>query len=255
MIGKLKLLYQNWKTEPQDSEPLAKDELGWNEKIPLTLALIAQSYVIFNWYLASVKGIEGWVDFVVAITAGIALDLIVVTTTMGRREGRESHWSHLAAFGAFVCSALIALKVYGAVAWLPEGWLHIAFPLEVWLYSQHLATPKRTHRKTSVAIQPIAAPSLPAPKPALGSLIDELKQDAAPIKKTPQRAPRKAQKPGRAHGNINKLSRVRSALDEHGDMENTVLYEMFPDVSQSGVRNTAKTWRDEKKAAMNGHSG
>jgi hypothetical protein len=169
-----------------------KDKLELSEKIPLALALAAQSYVLFNWYLATVNGIGYVVDFVVAIAAGVALDLIVVTTTMGRREGRESKWSHAAAFGAFFCSALIALKVYGAASWLPEGWLHIAFPLEVWLYSQHLATPKRAAQPElaqevptvpPVREVPVAEPALlaalPAPEPAQSPL------DAVPCRNAP----------------------------------------------------------------------
>ena len=117
------------------------DRLHWWEDIPLALALLAQSYVVGLWYYASIKGADWWVDLTVAIGAGLALDLIVVTTVMGRRAGRSSGWSWATSFGAFGCSSLIALDRYG---WEWRSLLHVAFPLVVFLYSQHLATPRKT---------------------------------------------------------------------------------------------------------------
>ena len=71
--------------------------------------------------------------------AGLALDAIVVTTVMGRRMGRESKWSNGAAFGAFLCSALIAIDTYSEWLVLVRPLLHVSYPLMVLLYSQHLA--------------------------------------------------------------------------------------------------------------------
>jgi hypothetical protein len=117
------------------------DHLAWWEEAPLALALLAQSYVIGLWYYASIKGAWWALDLVVAIGAGLALDLIVVTTVMGRRAGRSSGWSWATSLGAFFCSALIALDRYG---WEARSGLHVAFPLVVFLYSQHLAGSKRS---------------------------------------------------------------------------------------------------------------
>lgn len=117
-----------------------EDRLKWWEDIPLGLALVAQSYVVGLWYYASISGASAWLDLFVAIGAGLALDLIVVTTVMGRRAGRSSGWSWATSLGAFLCSSLIALDRYG---WEWRSGLHIAFPLVVFLYSQHLATPRR----------------------------------------------------------------------------------------------------------------
>lgn len=116
------------------------DRLAWWEEIPLGLALLAQSYVVGLWYFASISG-AGWMyDLIVAICAGLALDLIVVTTVMGRRQGRSSGWSWATSLGAFCCSSLIALDRYG---WEWRSGLHVAFPLVVFLYSQHLAVPAK----------------------------------------------------------------------------------------------------------------
>lgn len=116
---------------------IERDRLPWKEKAPLGLALLAQSYVVGLWYFHTASGPHWIADLVVAVAAGLSLDLIVVTTVMGRRAGRSSAWSWLTSLGAFVCSALIALDRYG---WEPRNLLHVAFPLVVFLYSQHLAS-------------------------------------------------------------------------------------------------------------------
>jgi len=124
---------------------LKPDKLPWQDKLPLTLALVAQSYVIFIWYLRSTKGIHQYVDFIIALAAGIALDWLTVSTVMGRREGRTSIWSWLTSVGTFVGSAMIAYDTY-AVQWWPldgKALLHVCFPLVVLLYSLHLAAPKQ----------------------------------------------------------------------------------------------------------------
>lgn len=123
----------------------AHDRLTWWEEIPLGLALLAQSYVVGLWYYSSISGADWWVDLIVAVGAGLALDLIVVTTVMGRRAGRSSGWSWATSFGAFGCSSLIALDRYG---WEWRSLLHVAFPLVVFLYSQHLATPRKSSLQT-----------------------------------------------------------------------------------------------------------
>ena len=124
---------------------MTHDRLKWWEEIPLGLALLAQSYVVGLWYFASIRGAAWWLDLGVAIGAGLALDLIVVTTVMGRRQGRSSGWSWATSLGAFFCSSLIALDRYG---WEWRSGLHIAFPLVVFLYSQHLAVPCKTAFET-----------------------------------------------------------------------------------------------------------
>jgi len=135
-----------------------EDRLRWWEDIPLALALVAQSYVVGLWYYASINGAAWQVDLAVAIGAGLALDLIVVTTVMGRRQGRSSGWSWATSLGAFACSSLIALDRYG---WEYRSLLHVAFPLVVFLYSQHLATPRKRLDIVSPQTAQIALEALP----------------------------------------------------------------------------------------------
>lgn len=153
------------------------DRLAWWEEIPLGLALLAQSYVVGLWYYSSISGTAWYIDLGVAILAGLALDLIVVTTVMGRRAGRSSGWSWATSLGAFGCSALIALDRYG---WEWRSGLHIAFPLVVFLYSQHLATPRKIaletlqERSRSLETSNVGTDATDAPSATEQALLDDL---------------------------------------------------------------------------------
>jgi hypothetical protein len=140
----------------------SEDKLLWKDKAPLALALAAQSYVVFLWYLHSTHGIDPSVDFIIALAAGIALDWLTVSTVMGRREGRTSIWSWLTSFGAFIGSAMIAYDTY-AVQWWPidgKALLHVCYPLVVLLYSLHLASPRRPKRVKAITHHPTHQPPL-----------------------------------------------------------------------------------------------
>lgn len=118
------------------------DTLRWWEKVPLALLMAAQALVVFRWYAgeglpSTVQSAMPWITTLFAIAAAIALDLVVVTTTMGRREGRESIYGMLTAASAAAFSAMVALDVYGV---FPFGaWLHAAYPIVTFIYAQHLA--------------------------------------------------------------------------------------------------------------------
>jgi len=116
------------------------DRLELWEKVPLALATISQSVVVGFWYYRYIDLGLWQLNIAIAVIAGLALDAIVVTTIMGRRVGRDSRWSTGASFGAFICSALIAVDSYST--WLApiRPLLHVSYPAMVLLYSQHLAT-------------------------------------------------------------------------------------------------------------------
>ena len=168
------------------------DRLAWWEELPLGLATVAQSVVVGMWYYRSIDLGDDRLNLLVAIIAGLALDAIVVTTVMGRRVGRESGWSMGAAFGAFLCSALIAVDTYSAWLQALRPLLHVSYPLMVFLYSQHLATPRKTalgtlpkrlgalitvdlvSRPGTIAASAPVAPALTDDAPALEALSDSL---------------------------------------------------------------------------------
>jgi len=116
------------------------DRLTWWEKSPLALATTAQSVVVGYWYYRYIDLGIWQLNIAIAVIAGLALDAIVVTTIMGRRIGRDSRWSTGASFGAFVCSALIAVDSYSTWLAAIRPVLHVSYPAMVLLYSQHLAT-------------------------------------------------------------------------------------------------------------------
>jgi hypothetical protein len=169
---------------PQDIAPT--DKLPWQDKLPLALALMAQSYVVFIWYLRSTHGIHPYVDFVIALAAGIALDWLTVSTVMGRREGRTSIWSWLTSFGAFVGSATIAYDTYATQWWPLDGQalLHVCYPLVVLLYSLHLAAPRQ--HQVPVAIVPLireleALPESPRGHQELSGALDAQGRGSSPV--------------------------------------------------------------------------
>lgn len=121
------------------------DSLHWYEKTAVGLGMAAQSLVVTRWYLdgvapASVVEVLVWVTVVVAVLAGLAFDAVVVVTTMGRREGRQSWWGIATAAAAAVFSAAVALHMYGGPSAGP--WLHVGYPVITFLFVQHLAAPK-----------------------------------------------------------------------------------------------------------------
>lgn len=123
-----------------------QDRLHWYEKTAVGLGMAAQSLVVTRWYLdgvapASVVDVLVWVTVVVAVLAGLAFDAVVVVTTMGRREGRQSWWGIATAGAAAVFSAAVALHMYGGPSAGP--WLHVGYPVITFLFVQHLAAPRK----------------------------------------------------------------------------------------------------------------
>lgn len=146
---------------------MTDNRLLWWEKLPLALATIAQSIIVGLWYYHSIDIGDWRINAAVAVIAGLALDAIVVTTVMGRRMGRDSKWSNGAAFGAFLCSALIAVDTYSDWLVLARPLLHVSYPLMVLLYSQHLAGA----RKSATPVVESGTDSAPLSKTAQAKLL------------------------------------------------------------------------------------
>src|SRR5579859_4491229 len=118
---------------------MVHEPLPWWEKAPLFFVVAAQVLVVYRWYTQ--RPVPAVVEIGFGICAALALDLVVVSTTMGRRAGRSSFWSWLTPFAAMVFSALVALDAYGAVQL--QAWLHAAYPVVAFIYAQHLARPRQ----------------------------------------------------------------------------------------------------------------
>lgn len=120
---------------------------GW-EKAALVLSMMGQILSIFLWYVgrdADLSVALPALKVVFGIAGAVALDLVVVTTTMGRRGGRQSRWGALTIVAAAVFSAAIALDAAGGPTL--GAWNHISYPVVIVLFAQHLAAPKVAQRQ------------------------------------------------------------------------------------------------------------
>lgn len=121
------------------------DTLTRSEKAALVLSMMGQILSIFTWYVGHDADLSGALPILkvgFGIAGAIALDLVVVTTTMGRRAGRRSWWGALTILAAAVFSAAIALDAAGGPTL--GAWNHISYPVVIVLFAQHLAAPKKT---------------------------------------------------------------------------------------------------------------
>lgn len=145
------------------------------EKAALVLSMMGQILSIFLWYVgrdADLSTALPWLKVLFGIAGAVALDLVVVTTTMGRRAGRQSWWGALTILAAAVFSAAIALDAAGGPTL--GAWNHISYPVVIVLFAQHLAAPK-----VSTAPQPVDTPSITvAPAPPLQLTAEQPQVDA-----------------------------------------------------------------------------
>lgn len=98
--------------------------------------------------------------------------------------------------------------------------------------------------------EPVALPSPTPTQQAHSTLLEALKADSKPA--TPEKKQKQASSKSKPASGITKRSRVRSALDEHGNLKDSELYGLLPDISQSSIRVHASEWRKEYLAATNG---
>ena len=150
------------------------------------LAALAQFFVVFRWYLGAdvspgVQAALAALNVVIALAAGAALDLVVISTVMAKRNGRNSWWGLATALAAAIFSAAVALEVYGKGE--PNPWLHIAYPAVVFLFSQHLSAPSAPMVPERELVQARAA---------LAQATDEaaqLRQEAGDLRRDVARTP------------------------------------------------------------------
>lgn len=125
---------------------IESDHLSRGEKLALTILVAGQVLSIFTWYLgkpdtaATIGAALPWIRLVFAVAASAALDLVVVVTTMGRRDGRRSPWGWATILSAAFFSAAIALDVAGGPSL--GAWLHACYAVNIFLFAQHVAQPR-----------------------------------------------------------------------------------------------------------------
>lgn len=121
------------------------DQMTRGEKLTLFLLVGGQIFSVFMWYTNSIiqstiPSAVPWIQLIFGVVASTALDLDVVITTVGRRDGRRSWWSWAATGTAAFFSAAIALSIAGGPSLGP--WLHVAYAINIFFFAQHISQPK-----------------------------------------------------------------------------------------------------------------
>lgn len=146
-MTRLTRLKRRWRALLARPQPApVHDRLRRGERLALAVLVAGQILNIFVWYLgkadlaATVGGMLPWIRLVFAVLASAALDLVVVTTTIGRRDGRRSLWGWATILAAAFFSAAIALDVAGGPSL--GAWLHACYAINIFLFAQHVAHPR-----------------------------------------------------------------------------------------------------------------
>lgn len=242
------------------------EKLKWLlPRLPLPMLALAASYGVYQFALLFVPW---WVALVQAAafeTTYLGLAMIESETPDQRRRATAI------SIGAVVVSVLYnslagffhrnGLGELSMVGEIVLATLHGA-PLAIVAYLvADLLLHKGAQEQQGVATAAIESPkeepaTPPSPTPAQqahSTLLEALKADSKPaLVDTPKKPKRAASKPTARPSGITKRSRVRSALDEHGNLKDSELYELLPDISQSSIRVHASEWRKECLAAANG---
>jgi hypothetical protein len=222
---------------------------------PLLCSVAPQSYAVFLWLWEGSNG--SWAAFLFSILGALGYESVYVGAIAWTLEGRKSAWTWATSFVALGFSVLVAGYVY----YDTQGWwalLHSGFPLVGFCYTMALHSQQQAQQPPlpiQPQEQPIAAPIVaPAPTALLESLVADIEPVAISAPKKKQRVTSdRVERP--ASSGITKKSRVVAMLNEHGDLKDSELYELLPDISQSSIRVHASEWRNQQKeqvAATNG---
>jgi hypothetical protein len=264
--------YKSLSTEERIAPFLALLEARY---LPLLLAVAHQAYTMHLWLWHGSD--KSYPALFFSIIGALGYESIYVGAIAWTVEGRTSPWTWVTSTAALIFSVAVAVYVY----WDMQGYaalLHAGFPIVGFCYTMAL------HSQQQQAIAEQVAPAIEAPLPAslpkpikapapvqpqevpisapivapvsalLESLVANIEPAAGIAPKKPQRVTSKrVERP--AVSGITKKSRVVAMLNEHGDLKDSELYELLPDISPSSIRVHASEWRNQRKeqvAATNG---
>ena len=132
------------------------DELMSWEKWPLAALFLANALNVFLLYVptdempAAVLWLLPWVRVGCGIAAAVSLEGTLIAVTMGRRLGRDSGWSWATMFAAAAFTAAVAYYVHASVGLAAAG-LFMAQAVVLFIYTQHLAQPRKTLQDGEIA--------------------------------------------------------------------------------------------------------
>lgn len=125
------------------------DRLENWEKWPLGALFLANALNIFLLYvpisempLIVVGGLP-WIRVGCGVAAAASLEGTLIAVTMGRRLGRNSYWSWATMLAASVFTAAVAYYVHFE-AGIGAASLFMAQAIVLFIYSQHLAEPRKS---------------------------------------------------------------------------------------------------------------
>lgn len=109
----------------------------FNDKLPLTLSVLSQAYVLWLWLVGYQYHQLQWLTVIFAIISAASLDLIIVSTTFSKHHTK---WSFTTALVALCGSVLLVIDYFYK---LNLHFIHAIFPIMVFFYSNHLASSKQ----------------------------------------------------------------------------------------------------------------
>lgn len=134
------------------------DELASWEKWPLAALFLANALNIFLLYTPinempdAIAWLLPWVRVGCGIAAAASLEGTLIAVTMGRRLGRDSRWSWAAMFAASAFTAMVAYYVHASVGLAAAG-LFMAQAVVLFIYTQHLAQPRKLLTGDEITVQ------------------------------------------------------------------------------------------------------
>jgi hypothetical protein len=144
-------------TERRRQENPAEDLANW-ERWPLAALFLANALNVFLLYVPEadmpplVANLLPWVRVFCGIAAAASLEGTLIAVTMGRRLGRDSKWSWATMFAAAAFTAAVAWYVHAEVGRVAAG-LFMAQAVVLFIYSQHLAQPRKDLQQTPATVR------------------------------------------------------------------------------------------------------
>ena len=152
-------------TERTTRRPQETDDLESWERWPLAALFLANALNVFLLYVPAdempsmVRLLLPWVRVFCGIAAAVSLEGTLIAVTMGRRHGRDSYWSWATMFAAAAFTAAVAYYVHHDVGLAAAG-LFMAQAVVLFIYSQHLAQPRKPFTAPAGAASALSAAEL-----------------------------------------------------------------------------------------------
>lgn len=108
------------------------------DKLALTLLVVPNAYIIYLWFASDLNGVQTFVDHIVALMAGIAIDVVCISVLSWKEN---NPWKYMVGIIVGLGSASIAYFRYNGSFLTFDGgnMLHTYYPLAALIYMIFLA--------------------------------------------------------------------------------------------------------------------